>query len=1237
MTSLQSIGGPGFPYSSPIFLRFILFSFLLFLLPLVALTSSVSIPLKSVTAANHTEGFKMLPGSVTGIEFVNQLAESRFLTNQVYLNGSGVAAGDVNGDGLCDLYFAGLDSNNALYINLGDMKFQEIATSAGVDCAGFDCTGVVLVDIDNDLDLDILVNTIGGGTLCFINDGKGQFTPLKPFEPEQHKAGSMSMALADVDGDGDLDLYVTNYRPNTLRDQPGTRFNVRQVDGKLEIAFVDGKPVSLPEYQGRFEYGEGGRVIEHGEPDFFYLNDGNGNFPLVPWEEGRFKDSNGKPLPEPRDWGLSVLFRDLNHDGAPDLYVCNDFDSEDRIWMNDGHGNFRALPSLALRQTSLFSMGIDASDINADGWDDFMVLDMLSRDHTMRQVQTSEVHSPTTSVGLNTERLQYSRNMVYLNRGDQTFAEIGRLTGLHATEWSWTVAFLDVDLDGYEDVMITNGHERDAQNVDIARMIDVMRARGNWGRPQILAARKAFPRLDTPNLAFRNSGQLNFQDKSSEWGFDQAGISHGMVLADLDGDGDLDVVINNLNAPATVLLNQATRPRLAVELRDPTARSLHVGARVRVDTGPVIQSKVSTIGGRYLSSDPIQYCFATNDDTSPVQITVTWRDGTMNTFSGLKPGMLHILTPDINLSEAKRKSDSPPIQWFEETPGEFDGSHQEWPFDDFARQPALFRKYSQDGPGVAVYDIDLDGTQEILVGSGKGGKPGVFKYQMDRFIPVTDPPFHETTIRDQMGIVVGRSAEDQVHIFVAEDHYEDAQSTGFAIKEYNPKAGSTNSDIPASAMSAGPLAKADVNGNGNLELFIGGRAVPGKIPMAADSYMFRRTNEGWVKDEENSKVFQGLGMVRGAVFSDYDQDGDPDLFVAREWNSIVLFKNEMSSFRDVSEESGLKAQTGWWSGIATGDFNNDGFPDLVVGNWGNNMSHESDKKNPYRFYYIHDDHRASVQSWPAYFDNKSRQWKPWAERSAMDAIFPFLRQAFPTQIRYGNADVDQIVGEALPRLRFLEAATMETTVFINHDGLFKKQPLPDEAQFSPVFGLNIADFNGDGYHDIFLTQNFFAINPVSARFDAGLGLILQGNGAGDFRVVPNHESGIRLHGEGRGSAVLDFNKDGRLDLVVAQNGVGLKVFENKLARNGLRVHLKGSTQNPDAIGAALKAGDASAWGPLTEVQAGSGYLSMDSPVKVLTFHGKPTRLWLRWPGDKTATEFSIPQSATSITLTYPEK
>lgn len=585
----------------------------------------------SFSGRHRGPGFERVPRKRTNVHFVNHLSLSSRLVNQILLNGSGVAAGDINGDGRTDIYFCGLERANRLYLNRGNWQFDVVGKGTSICCAGQYSTGAVFADLDGDGDLDLLVSSIANGVRCFINDGQGDFTEKPGFieSPEPH--GSMSMTLADIDKDGDLDLYVANYRPTTFRDRPDASVRVKIRNGEPEVTSVEGMSESPEALRKRFEVDRRGELIENGEPDWLYLNDGKGRFRRVSWTGGRFRDSQREPLEHPpHDWGLSARFHDINGDHAPDLYVCNDFHSPDRIWINDGKGQFRASEIKAFAYTPLYSMGTDIADINNDGHPDIFVADMLSRHHHQRMVQVGQptAYRESRSQANLRGRAQYMRNMLYLNRGDGTFAEIAHFSRVAASGWSWSPLFMDVNLDGYQDLLITTGHERDILDADIRSKIETIKARDKPSARQQLLLRRRYPRLNLPNVAFRNNGNLTFDEVSREWNFADRGITHGIASADLDNDGDLDLVMNRLNDTALLSRNTATAPRVAVRLQGRSPNTYGVGARISVYGGPCVQTSEISCGGNYLSSNSLTETFAVGDSPdSDLRIRVLWPDG----------------------------------------------------------------------------------------------------------------------------------------------------------------------------------------------------------------------------------------------------------------------------------------------------------------------------------------------------------------------------------------------------------------------------------------------------------------------------------------------------------------------------------------------------------------------------------------------------------------------------------
>ena len=1165
-------------------------------------------------------GFTLLAGDVTGIRFTNTLPEERFTANLNLLNGSGVALGDYDRDGLCDIYFCNLNGTNALFRNLGNWKFTNVTDAAGVACPGQTATGAVFADLNGDGHLDLLVTSMGGPNACFLNDGHGHFTNVTAAAGLVSNLGSTSMALADIDGNGTLDLYVANYGVTSL---------VRS-GGALSYRMENGKPVVTGRNAKRVKIIDG-VMYELGEPDVLYLNDGNARFRPVAWTGGAFLDENGKPLAEaPWDQGLSVLFRDINGDGFPDLYVCNDGSTPDRCWINDGHGRFRALSTLAQRQTSYFSMGADFADLDRDGYDDFLVADMLSRDHKLVMTQLSNMHPQPRVIGDSTTQPQVRRNTLFRARGDGTFSEIAQFSRVAASEWTWSVVFLDVDLDGWEDILVTNGFAYDVDDLDTRERIRKM---GSLPLSQGRKTTLLYPRLDTANLAFRNRHDLTFDEVGPAWGFDSRQVSNGMALADLDNDGDLDIVINCLNAPALVYRNNSTSPRIAVRLKGNSPNTQGIGARIKVRGGPVTQSQEIICGGRYVSGDDPTRVFAAWNLTNEFDIEVSWRSGKKSVVSGARANRIYEIDESFAKDiPAERQRDVKPL--FQDMSELLQHSHHEEPYDDFARQPLLPKRLSQMGPGVAWFDWNDDGHVDLIVGTGRGGTLAIFQNDgKGRFNRVTSAILNAPTPDDLSGIVGFVAGPGQRSVLAALGNYETAAANSPSVLRYDwsGEGATAGEALPPFASCSGPLALGDIDGDGRLDLFVGGCALLGRYPEAASSRIYRNKAGKFQLDEENTKRLQGVGLVNGAVFSDVNGDGNIDLILACDWGPVRVFINEGGKFKEATEKLGLGKYQGWWNGVTTGDFDGDGRLDIIAGNWGRNSRYEIHRARPLRIYYGDLDGNGTEDLVEAYFDAAMGKVVPERTLTAMSIGVPGVRELFKTHKAYALASVEEIFGERLRTAKLAEAAWLESTVFLNRGDHFEAQPLPTEAQFAPAFGICVGDLDGDGNEDVFLSQNFFATQPDTSRYDAGRGLWLRGDGTGKFTAVSGQESGVKVYGEQRGCALADYDEDGRVDLVVTQNGAETRLYQNVGGKRGLRVRLSGPEGNPDAVGASLRLVFGEKTGPVREIHAGSGYWSQDSAVQVLGVPEIPRRIWVRWPGGKTATA-NLPADVLEISV-----
>jgi enediyne biosynthesis protein E4 len=655
-----------------------------------------------------------------------------------------------------------------------------------------------------------------------------------------------------------------------------------------------------------------------------------------------------------------------------------------------------------------------------------------------------------------------------------------------------------------------------------------------------------------------------------------------------------------------------------------------------------MQSQEMICGGRYLSSDDAMRVFGAGSQSTAMRLEVSWRSGKRSVVEGVRANRIYEVEEEGAEESSKLQApSSKPISQpstlnsqpiFEEVSELIGHRHHEEEYNDYERQGLLPRKLSQLGPGVGWYDVDGDGWEDLMVSSGRGGQLAVYRNDgKGGFEQWKGAPFEKVVMRDQTSVLGTENG-----LVVGSANYEDGLTNGGCVRIYDGKRKVSGESVLGQGFSVGPLALGDVDGDGDLDLFVGGRVIGGRYPEPADSLILKNEEGRLVVGQRLEK----LGMVSGAVFSDVDGDGQVDLVVACEWGPIRIYRNEQGKLVGWdapvtlnNQPSSLKQLSGWWNGVTSGDLDGDGRMDLVASNWGLNSQYRTSREHPRKLYYGDMEGRGTVELVEGYYEEGMKEEVPERGLRAVGAVLPFVKEKYGTYEGYGKGSLKEIYGEKLKRLAVVEVNTLESMVFMNRGDHFEARALPVEAQLAPGYGVCVGDYDGDGKEDVFMSQNFFGMNAESSRCDGGRGLWMRGDGKGNLEAVSGQQSGVKVYGEQRGAALCDYDGDGRVDLVVTQNGAETKLYHNVGGKVGLRVRLKGSEGNAHGVGAQMRPvyGAGGGMGPAREIHAGSGYWSEDSAVEVLGGAQAATQLWVRWPGGKITTS-PVPKEAKEISV-----
>jgi len=1182
---------------------------------------------------------KLAPGE-TGIDMIVPVIKAHPMRRAYYSSmacGS-VAIGDVDLDGRPDVFATSGAGSNRLYRQTAPWRFEEIGES--LDLTGGDHWGVhaVLVDIDNDGDLDLYICNFDSPNQLYVNlliDGGVRGDRLH-FE-ERAAAhgldivdGSVVAAFADYDRDGHLDCYLLTHQIYRAEGRPVEVIRLVEEDGRIEVEekwrrwyrVEDGKKGE----EGEYLYTEAPR------PDYLFRNRGDGIFEDVTAAAGI--------TPEPH-WGNSATWWDYNNDGWPDLYVGNDFKSPDLFYRNNGDGTFTEVSQGLFRHTAWNSMGAAQADFGNRGLFDFIIADMLPRNHYMQKASFGSMAQRRRELENVTGVNQIMRNSFHIHSGTGRFLEGAWMADLAHTDWTWAIRAADFDNDGWVDLFFANGVPGQFNHSDLPPLNhhDLI---GKHHFDHFLTS----PQRREKNLAFRNRGEFRFDEISAEWGLDHFGMSYGASLADLDGDGSVDLLVSNLDDPLSVYRNTgATGNRLVVELRGTRSNHYGIGALVEVETPDgVTRSRQFFPSGGYLDADQPIVAVGLGENVRVSRLRVTWPGGAVQEFTDLPVNHRHRLTePDEVATKSKalttmvrEKTRFVPSAALEAYP------HLEEEYDDFARQPLMTFKLSQLGPGQARGDLDGDGISDLFLG-GASGQPGrIFLNRTPagaeevQFDPVENPAFEADADAEDMGAVfLDADGDGDLDLYVASGSIEcDPGDEILRDRLYfNDGTGrfvpAPDGTLPDMRESSGVVAAADLDRDGQLEIFVGTRSIPGDYPATPRSVLLRREGDRYV--EVTDKLAPGLadcGLVSGAVWTDVNNDGWIDLLVTTDWGPVRLFQNREGRLEEVTESAGLIGEglemSGWWTGIDARDVNGDGHVDFVASNLGRNTHYQPSLLFPELLFYGDFDDSGIANIIEARFVEEGGEKRVYPRAMFHDASFamPSVADRLQNYHTYASAVLTEIYPfEKLASARRLQANCMDSSLFLNDGtGRFTRTALPRPAQISPGFGIVLRDVDLDGRPDCYVVHNHF--NPMEevGEMASGLSQLLLNTGEVEslFRAEGSAESGLEVPGDAKSLGAGDLDGDGLVDFVVGVNSGPPAVFLNRSAlgadRHPLSLRLRGKKGNVLAVGARVEVRVGGVPLQTAEVSGGGSYLTQsDSLLHFAGMSGAPAAITIRWP------------------------
>ncbi|MFP4094658.1 MAG: VCBS repeat-containing protein [Cyclobacteriaceae bacterium] len=1088
--------------------------------------------------------FKLLHSDSSGIDFENRLKPDEhfnILEYNYFYNGGGVAIGDLNRDGLPDIFLGGNMESSRLYLNKGNLKFEDITETSGTTTRQW-ISGVSIVDVNADGWNDIYLCASGfpesekRKNLLFINqqagpDGKITFKEMAAAYGLDDDGYSTQATWLDYDRDGDLDMYLLSH------------FHDKSNPNIPKPKNLKGSPGSI---------------------DRLYENTGIG-----PDGHPFFRNVGQQAGITHEGYGLGVAIDDFNQDGWPDIYVSNDFIYDDLLYINqqkgpDGKVTFKESAHQYFKHSSRFAMGTDAADINNDLWPDIFTLDMLPEDNRRKKLMNTAMNYDRYMLALERAYLpQFSRNTLQINQGqfkDEViaFSEAGRLAGIHETDWSWSALWADYDNDSYKDLLVTNGIPKDITDSDFIKFRDTKVYQGDFDydllKKELLEKVDSLPGVDKSNFIFRNRKDLNFSDMTTQWGLRRPSYSNGAAYADLDHDGDLDLVISNIDAPVFVYQNQAQLQRkghfLQFRLHGPAANRQGIGTKLILQHNGQQQYYYHSPARGFQSWVDERIHAGLGRDSLVEQLTIIWPDQQQQVLKNVSADQLLELRHEDAQEAATLfwSTHHEPLLKEAGTAYGLNHTHQENDFADFKLEPLLPHKLSQNGPGLAVADVNGDGLDDFWIG-GAHGQAGSLYIQTENG-KFRKRELEDKNFEDMGGLFFDADNDGDPDLYVVSGGNEfNANTAAYQDRLYlNDGQGNFSRNkaaLPRLYSSGSCVAAADFDQDGDLDLFVGGRLTPAHYPMPPQSYLLQ--NEGGVFREVSDLLAPGLkqvGMVTTALWTDVDNDGQTDLMLAGEWMPLTVFKNKNGRLENVTQQAGLADSHGWWNSLIGADFDADGDIDYVAGNLGLNTPLKASASQPVSITANDFDRNGSIDALLSHYQQGVEV--PYVSLDPLVSQLVMMRKRFPSYRSYAEADMHQVLTDSERRQAYKARAEVMATSYLENlgDGRLMIRPLPYQAQMAPIYGMLSGDFNQDGKTDLLLHGNSYATEFVSGQYDALRGLVLLGDGKGFFTALKAAESGFIADYDATALSRLSTRQGKQLVLAAANNDT-LRVFEAK--------------------------------------------------------------------------------------------